>query len=167
MCLSVCLWTSFWLQLGLLCSNFKNLGFFSPVEILCEVFYLQQFTSFSCTCWCYFIEFLQCVNCSFSLAFSCIFLIRCLPVTFLSEFYLNHLCALETEEFGSIIPFRREQLPVVAVSAVERVFTNAVLGIAPPPRCLRFTPRTPISVNRRHLFKSLYTKIDPDSCNAF
>lgn len=30
---------------GLLCSHVKNSSCFNPVEFLCEIFYLQQFTS--------------------------------------------------------------------------------------------------------------------------
>ena len=59
--------------------------------------YSGTLTSFFCAYWCIFIKFLLCVNCSFSLVFFlCIFKTRCLPVTFLSDFYLNYLCALET-----------------------------------------------------------------------
>lgn len=33
------------LQLGFLCSNVDNSSCFNPVEFLCEILYLQQFTS--------------------------------------------------------------------------------------------------------------------------
>lgn len=76
-------------------------------------------------------------------------------MTFLSGFYLNFHCALE---FGSLAPFLREELPGITVCVLA-----GPLWWRAGHSSSSLVLQTPISVNKWHLPKSLYTKISPGS----